>query len=127
MNEKYILAIDQGTSSSRAMIFNQKAEIISIAQKELKTYYPELGWIEQDALEIWDTTVAVFFQCLAKAQININQIAAIGITNQRETTVVWDKKTGQPVYPAIVWQSRQTAELCKQVADLGHETYIKER
>lgn len=127
MKQQYILAIDQGTSSSRAIIFNRQSQIVSQAQKELASNYPAPGWIEQDPIAIWESVLAVVFESLAKAQVSIKAIAAIGITNQRETTIVWDKASGKPVYPAIVWQSRQTRELCEQVRQQGLAPLIKEK
>ena len=108
MNDKYILAIDQGTTSSRAIIFNQQGEIVTIAQREFEQFFPKPGWVEHDANEIWTSVITCMAEALRKADIRANQIEGIGITNQRETTVVWDKHTGKPIYRAIVWQSRQT-------------------
>lgn len=106
--ENYILSIDQGTTSSRAILFNKKGELVHSSQKEFKQFYPKPGWVEHNASEIWGTVLSVLAAVLTESGIQQTQIAGIGITNQRETTVVWNKKTGQPVYPAIVWQSRQT-------------------
>lgn len=125
--EKYILAIDQGTTSSRAIIFNKDGEIISSAQREFTQYFPKAGWVEHDANEIWISVVAVYMEALAKASVKGSQIAAIGITNQRETAVVWDKETGRPVYNAICWQSRQTADICDRLRADGYEDMIKEK
>lgn len=125
--EKYILAIDQGTTSSRAIIFNKDGEIISSAQREFTQYFPKAGWVEHDANEIWISVVAVYMEALAKASVKGEQIAAIGITNQRETAVVWDKETGRPVYNAICWQSRQTADICDRLRADGYEAMIKEK
>lgn len=125
--EKYILAIDQGTTSSRAIIFNKDGEIISSAQREFTQYFPKAGWVEHDANEIWISVVAVYMEALAKASVKGEQIAAIGITNQRETAVVWDKETGRPVYNAICWQSRQTADICDKLRADGYEDMIKEK
>src|SRR5919205_608246 len=108
--EKYILSLDQGTTSSRAILFNKKGEIVHTSQKEFTQYFPKPGWVEHDANEIWGSILAVIAACLAETNVKPEQVAGIGITNQRETTVVWDKATGQPIYHAIVWQSRQTAE-----------------
>jgi glycerol kinase len=107
--EKYLLAFDAGTTSSRAIVFSQKGEIVALAQKEFQQYFPRPGWVEHDANEIWSTQISVAAEAVIKAKITMQQIAAIGITNQRETTVVWDKRTGEPVYKAIVWQDRRTA------------------
>ena len=111
--EKYILAIDQGTTSSRAILFNKKGEIVHVAQKEFTQIFPNPGWVEHNANEIWGSVLAVIATVLTEADVKPEQVAGIGITNQRETTVVWDKETGQPVYNAIVWQSRQTADICE--------------
>ncbi len=125
--EQYILAIDQGTTSSRAIIFNREGEIVSSAQKEFNQYFPKAGWVEHDANEIWISVVSVYMEAIAKAGIKAEQIAAIGITNQRETAVVWDKETGLPVYNAICWQSRQTADICDKLREDGHEQTIKDK
>lgn len=113
--KKYILAIDQGTTSTRAILFNHKSEIVSVAQKEFTQYFPEPGWVEHDAEEIWETVKFVLKKSLLDSGISPNEIASIGITNQRETTVIWDKKTGKPIYNAIVWQSRQTTDICEEL------------
>ncbi len=115
--KKYILAIDQGTTSSRAIIFDEKATIIGQAQEEIHCSYPKPGWVEQDPLEIWASVSAVTNEALIKSNLSMRNVIAIGITNQRETTIVWDKKTGMPVYPAIVWQSRQSSAICDQIKD----------
>lgn len=125
--EKYILAIDQGTTSSRAIIFNKDGEIISSAQREFTQYFPKAGWVEHDANEIWISVVAVYMEALAKGSVKGEQIAAIGITNQRETAVVWEKETGRPIYNAICWQSRQTADICDKLRADGYEDMIKEK
>ena len=109
---KYILALDQGTTSTRAIIFDKKGEIITIAQREFKQIYPRPGWVEHAPQDIWGSTVAVIGEALARASLSASDIEAMGITNQRETTIVWDKRTGKPVYNAIVWQCRRTAEFC---------------
>ena len=126
VKKKYIMALDQGTTSSRAIIFNHEGEIIKIAQNEFAQYYPKTGWVEHDAMEIWGTQSGVAREVLETAGISPNEIAAIGITNQRETTVVWDKTTGKPVYNAIVWQCRRTANFCDELRERGLEDYIKE-
>ena len=113
--EKFVLAIDQGTTSTRAIIFNHSGEIIAVGQKEFTQIFPNPGWVEHDPLEIWDTTRAVVAEALGGAEINRHQLAAVGITNQRETTVVWDKNTGEPVYNAIVWQDVRTSEMVKEL------------
>ena len=112
MSEKYIMALDQGTTSSRAIIFDHKGKIVRAAQNEFTQYYPKAGWVEHDPMEIWGTQSGVAREVLESAGIRPNEIAAIGITNQRETTVVWDKNTGKPIYNAIVWQCRRTADIC---------------
>ncbi|WP_010098880.1 glycerol kinase GlpK [Ornithinibacillus scapharcae] len=125
--ETYILSIDQGTTSSRAIIFDKKGEIVNVAQKEFTQYFPKQGWVEHDANEIWGSVLSVIATVLVESNIKPEQIAGIGITNQRETTVVWDKETGMPVHQAIVWQSRQTEEICQALKDNGHEALIREK
>lgn len=125
--KKYIMAIDQGTTSSRVILFDQSSNMVAIAQKEVETLYPHPGWVEQSAEDIWSSVVAVIFEALAKANLTLEQIAAIGITNQRETTVIWDKKTGKPVYQALVWQSRQTAKLCEEKIEAGLQSTIQNK
>lgn len=125
--QNYVMAIDQGTTSTRAILFDQQSNIIGIAQKELENYYPHPGWVEQNANDIWASTVGVMFEVLAKTGIKDTQIAAIGISNQRETTVVWDKESGQPIYFAIVWQSRQSDSYCEAFKAQGLEEMIKEK
>ncbi|SDK94064.1 MULTISPECIES: glycerol kinase GlpK [unclassified Paenibacillus] len=117
--EKYILALDQGTTSSRAILFNRSGEIVHIAQQEFPQYFPKPGWVEQNANEIWSSILAVMASCLAESGIKPVQIAGIGITNQRETVVIWDKETGRPIYNAVVWQSRQTADICDELKAKG--------
>lgn len=124
--KKYILSIDQGTTSSRVIIFDEDINIVSIAQKEYPSYYPEPGWVEQNADEIYSSVVAVLYEALAKGGLKLSDISAIGISNQRETTIVWDKETGKPVYFALVWQSRQTSDLCDAMKARGVEEKIKE-
>ncbi|MDG1834593.1 MAG: glycerol kinase GlpK [Pseudomonadales bacterium] len=116
---KYILSIDQGTTSSRAIIFNEKSEILSVAQQEFTQFFPEDGWVEHDPEEIWQSTLGVSRECIEKLGVQASEIAAIGITNQRETTIIWDKLTGQPIYNAIVWQDRRTAEFCRELEERG--------
>ncbi|MBL1410205.1 glycerol kinase GlpK [Sphingobacterium faecale] len=127
MKKEYILALDQGTTSSRAILFSQKGEIIEIAQKEFTQIYPKSGWVEHDAQEIWSTQLAVMTEVIAKKKLKLETIKAIGITNQRETTIVWNKKTGKPIYNAIVWQDRRTADYCKTIAEKGFERTIQEK
>lgn len=117
--ETYILSLDQGTTSSRAILFNKSGEVLYIAQKEFTQYFPNPGWVEHNANEIWGSILSVIASCLSEMNVKPEQIAGIGITNQRETTVVWDKETGQPIHHAIVWQSRQTSEICTQLKGEG--------
>ena len=124
--KKYIVALDQGTTSSRAIIFDKEQNIIGISQKEFTQIYPKEGWVEHDPMEIWATEYSVLQEVLAKSNITQEDIAAIGITNQRETTIVWDKNTGKPVYNAIVWQCRRTAHICNELKKQGLEEYIKD-
>jgi glycerol kinase len=123
--EKYILALDQGTTSSRAIIFDKKGSIISTAQKEFTQYFPKPGWVEHDPLEIWSTQAGVAAEAIAKKGLNVENIAAIGITNQRETVVVWDKSTGKPIYNAIVWQDKRTSTYCDELKKDGQEESIR--
>ena len=127
MPDTYILALDQGTTSSRSILFNRKGDIISLAQKEFTQHYPFPGWVEHDAMEIWSSQISTMGEVLAKAGISINQIAGIGITNQRETTVVWNRKTGKPVYNAIVWQDRRTASECDALVEVGYVDKIRSK
>ncbi|WP_318616197.1 glycerol kinase GlpK [Sporosarcina sp. YIM B06819] len=127
MTEKYILALDQGTTSSRAILFDQKGEIFHSSQQEFTQYFPQSGWVEHRADEIWSSILAVIAGVLSEKNINANQIAGIGITNQRETTVVWDKHTGDPVYNAIVWQSRQTADICEELKAQGYDDMVRDK
>jgi glycerol kinase len=124
---QYILSLDQGTTSSRGLVFDKQGNIIAQAQKEFKQLYPQPGWVEHDANEIWSTQFGTMAEAVAKAGINMKQIAAIGITNQRETTVVWDKNTGQPVYNAIVWQDRRTSAYCDELKTAGHAGLIQQK
>ncbi|CBZ04669.1 glycerol kinase [Clostridium botulinum] len=125
--EKYIMSLDQGTTSSRCIIFNKKGEVVSVAQKEFTQIYPKAGWVEHDPLEIWGKQAGVAGEALNIARISPEQIAGIGITNQRETTVVWNKRTGMPVYNAIVWQCRRTAGYCDELREKGLDKTIKEK
>ncbi|MNK22078.1 Glycerol kinase [compost metagenome] len=124
---KYILSLDQGTTSSRAIIFNHSGEIIAIAQKEFTQIYPQAGWVEHDPNEIWSTQLAVATEVIAKAGLKSGDIDSIGITNQRETTIVWDRNTGKPIYNAIVWQDRRTSEYCNHIKQQGHSKLIQEK
>jgi len=123
----YILAIDQGTTSSRAIVFDQDSQIVGVGQQEFQQYFPEDGWVEHDPEEIWQSVLQVVGQALGSADLRADQIGAIGITNQRETTVVWDRVTGAPVYPAIVWQDRRTNALCQSLKAAGHEALVREK
>lgn len=124
---EYLMALDQGTTSSRAIIFDRKGDIVSVAQKEFTQYFPANGMVEQDPLEIWASEVAVMSEVKAMSQISGDNIAAIGITNQRETTIVWDKNTGEPVYRAIVWQCRRTADRIEELKAAGYGDMILEK
>lgn len=125
--EKYILSIDQGTTSTRAIIFDHNSQIVASASEEITQIYPKPGWVEHNANEIWVSVLAVMARALLEAKITAKQIHAIGITNQRETTVIWDRKTGQPIYNAIVWQSRQTAPICDALNKKGYESLFKSK
>ncbi|MBV7533606.1 glycerol kinase GlpK [Chitinophaga sp. sic0106] len=124
---KYILALDQGTTSSRAIVFDKQGAIVAVAQKEFKQIFPQAGWVEHDPMEIWTTQAGVAGEVLLRANTSGEDIAAIGITNQRETTIVWDRKTGKPVHNAIVWQDRRTADYCNQLKKEGKESYIRDK
>ncbi|WP_092590296.1 glycerol kinase GlpK [Acidaminobacter hydrogenoformans] len=123
--KRYLLALDQGTTSSRAVLFDTQGRIVSMAQKDFKQYYPQPGWVEHDPSELWGTQLGVAQEVLEKTGVSPSEVAALGITNQRETTLVWERETGKPVYPAIVWQCRRTAQLCEAVKRAGHEAYIR--
>lgn len=126
MEKKYVIALDQGTTSSRAIVFDKSGRSIGVSQKEFTQIYPEAGWVEHDPYEIWSSQSSVLTEVIAKTGIKNDEIAAIGITNQRETTVVWDKNTGEPVYNAIVWQCRRTAGICNELKNKdGLEEYVK--
>ena len=124
---KYVMALDAGTTSNRCIIFNEKGEMCSVAQKEFTQYFPKPGWVEHDANEIWSSQLGVAVEAMAKLGIGADDIAAIGITHQRETTVVWDKNTGEPVYHAIVWQCRRTSEYCDTLKDKGLTDKFREK
>ncbi|MDX5327437.1 MAG: glycerol kinase GlpK, partial [Marinobacter sp.] len=124
---RYLLAIDQGTTSSRAIVFDARGTQVAVAQQEFHQYFPRDGWVEHDAVEIWDSTLAVCREALEKAGVQASDLAGIGITNQRETTVVWDRETGEPIHHAIVWQDRRTASLCTKLKSDGHEALVVER
>ena len=125
--EKYIMALDEGTTSCRCILYNKKGEMVSVAQKEFRQIYPQAGWVEHDAMEIWSTQIGVAQEALYKINCTYENIEAIGITNQRETTVVWDRETGEPVYNAIVWQCRRTAEYCDSLKAKGLEPSFREK
>ena len=123
----YVLSIDQGTTSSRGVIFDKNYEIVSIGQKEFTQFFPDSGWVEHDPEEIWMSTLESCHSALKESKIDPSQIRAVGITNQRETTVVWDKVTGKPIYNAIVWQDRRTSDQCQNLKDLGHESLVTKK
>jgi glycerol kinase len=125
--KQYVMALDQGTTSSRCIIFNKQGKIKSVAQKEFTQIYPKPGWVEHDPMEIWSSQISVATEAMAKLGISAKQIASIGITNQRETTIVWDKRTGIPIYNAIVWQCRRTSNMIDELKNKGLDTYIKEK
>jgi glycerol kinase len=127
MSSHYILALDQGTTSSRSMLFDKQGNIISVAQKEFKQIFPKPGWVEHDAEEIWSTQYGTMAEAVAKANITMQQVAGLGITNQRETTVVWERKTGKPIYNAIVWQDRRTATYCDELKSANHGKLIQQK
>ncbi|CAK1760279.1 glycerol kinase GlpK [Vibrio crassostreae] len=124
--QKYIVALDQGTTSSRAVILDHDANIVSSSQREFTQIYPKAGWVEHDPMEIWATQSSTLVEALAKAGIRSDELAGIGITNQRETTIVWNKETGKPVYNAIVWQCRRTADICEDLKARGLEDYVRD-
>ena len=124
---KYIMALDSGTTSNRCILFNEKGEMCSVAQKEFIQYFPKPGWVEHDANEIWSAQLGVAVEAMSKIGATAKDIAAIGITNQRETTIVWDKKTGEPVYHAIVWQCRRTSEYADSLKSKGLTDSFREK
>lgn len=126
MDKKYVLAIDQGTTSSRAILFDKQGSIVGMAQKEFPQLFPQPGWVEHNALDIWSSVVGVIGEVLASHNVSAQEVAAIGITNQRETTVVWNKHTGVPIYHAIVWQSRQTAGICEELKSKGYDPLFRD-
>jgi len=125
--KKYILTLDQGTTSSRAILFNHEGKIASLAQKEFKQIYPKPGWVEHDPMEIWSTQASVITEAILKEHLKAEEIAAIGITNQRETTIIWDRETGIPVYNAIVWQDRRTSEYCDELKQKNLDKIIQQK
>lgn len=127
MKNKLILALDQGTTSSRAIVFNHEGEIVSVSQKDFEQIFPKPGWVEHDPKEIWSSQISVAAEVIAKVGVSGKEIAAIGITNQRETTIVWDRETSEPIYNAIVWQDRRTAKYCDELKAQGHADMIKKK
>ena len=127
MEKKYVMALDQGTTSSRGILFDRQGNICSMAQREFKQYYPQVGWVEHDPMEIWSSQMSVAAEAMSKIGADAEDIAAIGITNQRETTIVWDKNTGEPVYPAIVWQCRRTADMIDALEEEGYAQILTDK
>ncbi|MEE8440335.1 MAG: FGGY family carbohydrate kinase, partial [Spirochaetia bacterium] len=127
MGEQFIVALDQGTTSSRAVVFDRAGTIHGVGRREFTQHYPQPGWVEHDPLEIWDSQEKVLYEALKAAEIDANQIGAIGITNQRETTILWNRRTGEPVHNAIVWQCRRTAGICDQLIRDGHAELFRNR
>jgi len=127
MEEKYIMALDQGTTSSRAILFNHEGEIVGTAQQEFEQYFPHPGWVEHDPNEIWTSVLACIAEVLRKADVKPDEVASIGIANQRETTVIWDKDTGRPIHKAIVWQSRQTEGICEDLREKGYNEFFRKK
>ena len=127
MTQRYILALDQGTTSSRAILYNEAAEPVAVSQQAIQQYFPQPGWVEHDAVEIWDKQRAVAREVIDRAGIHVGDLAAVGITNQRETTVIWERATGRPIHPAIVWQDRRTSDYCRAMRDRGECDRIAEK
>ncbi|WP_010307369.1 glycerol kinase GlpK [Kurthia senegalensis] len=125
--KKYMMALDQGTTSSRAILFDDEGKVFHVAQQEFQQFFPKAGWVEHDPEQIWSSILSVIVGVVSEKGISAEQIEGIGITNQRETTVVWDKTTGKPVYNAIVWQSRQTADICAELKEAGHEQLVRDK
>src|SRR5882672_3087059 len=124
--KKYVIALDQGTTSSRAVLFDEAGAIVSIEQKEFQQIFPQSGWVEHDPLEIFSSQFEVLTKLISKNKIETSSIKAIGITNQRETTIVWNRRTGEPIYNAIVWQDKRTAFICEELKKKGLSDYVKE-
>ena len=124
--KRYILALDEGTTSARSILFDRECNIVCSSQHEFTQYYPKPGWVEQDPMEIYANQYATVSECIAKIGISAEEIAGIGITNQRETTILWNKNTGKPIYNAIVWQCRRTADICDSLVREGHADYIQQ-
>ncbi|MFA9557536.1 glycerol kinase GlpK [Evansella sp. AB-rgal1] len=127
MEKKYIMSIDQGTTSSRAILFNKSGDIVQVAQQEFTQIFPKPGWVEHNANEIWSSVLAVIAEVISKSEVSPKEIASIGITNQRETTIVWDKETGKPIYNALVWQSRQTDFICEELKEKKYNPLFREK
>ena len=127
MKRKYVMALDQGTSSARCILYDRRGRQISVAQKEFRQIYPKEGWVEHDPMDIWSTQIGVAQEAMLKINATYNDIDSIGITNQRETTVVWNRHTGEPVYNAIVWQCRRTADFCGELKEKGLESLFREK
>src|SRR5690554_4517051 len=126
-NNQFVLALDQGTTSSRAILFDKKGKIQAVAQKAFEQKFPQAGWVEHDPVEIWTSQASVATEVLARVSLKASQIAAIGITNQRETTILWDRNTGQPLYNAIVWQDRRTSAYCNQLKAQGYSEMVSKK
>src|SRR5579871_1833049 len=124
---RYVLSFDAGTTSVRALLFDREGAVRAVAQREIRQYFPEPGWVEHDPQEIWSAQMAVAVEAMARARLGPQDIAAIGVTNQRETTVLWDRRTGEPIHPAIVWQDRRTAPRCDRLRAQGREPFIRRR
>lgn len=125
--DQYILALDQGTTSTRAILFNKQGKIVHSAQREFPQYFPKPGWVEHNPNEIWGSILAVIASCLSESGVKPGQVAGIGITNQRETTIIWEKETGNHIYNAVVWQSRQTADICEELKAAGHDSLFQQK
>ncbi|MGE9292699.1 MAG: FGGY family carbohydrate kinase, partial [Puniceicoccales bacterium] len=126
-SKKYILALDQGTTSSRTIVFDHDGHVAAVAQKEFRQIYPKPGWVEHDPMEIWSSQSSTAAEAISRADLTTDVIAAVGVTNQRETTIVWDKDSGRPVYNAIVWQDRRTADYCRKLKEEGLEEMVTEK
>ena len=127
MNKRYIMALDQGTTSSRAILFDKEGNIVATSQKEFTQFYPHAGWVEHNPVEIWETVYECLKMVITDKSIDPKEIVSIGITNQRETTIIWDKITGKPLCNAIVWQSRQSQDICEKWINEGHTELIKKK
>ncbi|MDQ2656072.1 MAG: FGGY family carbohydrate kinase, partial [Bacteroidota bacterium] len=126
MASKFIIALDQGTTSSRSVLFDEQGSIKGIAQQEFRQIFPQPGWVEHDPKEILNSQLGTLYKLIDEQRIDVSSIAAIGITNQRETAIVWDRKTGEPVYNAIVWQDKRTAPICESLKKQGLEPYVRQ-